>query len=74
MALLPQHWTDNRDGHLIEEVTPEPPDLSPANADIGTLSTGARFHEPLRVLVHRVDLTHPVAADQLRSCRPDQPG
>lgn len=70
MAMLPQHWTDNRDGHLIEEVAPESPDLSPADADIGLLSTGARFHEPLRVLVHRVELTHPVTTDRLASCRP----
>lgn len=69
MALLPQHWTDSRDGHLIEDVAPEPPDLSSAEADIGVLSTGARFHEPLRLLVQRVDLTHPVTTDQLTSCR-----
>jgi hypothetical protein len=72
MALLPQHWTDNRDGHVIVEVAPERLDLSPANAHIGLLSAGARFHKPLRVLVHRVDLTHPVSTDQLSSCGPQE--
>lgn len=69
MSLLPQHWHDRRDGHFITGVAPQPPNLSPATADVGVLSTGARFHEPLRVLVQRVDLTDPVPAEQLQSCR-----
>lgn len=69
MALLPQHWVDKRDAHVIEGVVPDPPDLDPTRADLGTLSPGAEFHRPLRVLVHRVDLTQPVPPNQLSSCR-----
>lgn len=64
-GLLPHHWVDPDDQHLIEMVGEEP---VLAGAELGGLSTGARFMQPLRVLVHRIDMTQAVAARELASC------
>ena len=64
-GLLPHHWVDPDDQHLVETVG-EKPTLE--GAEFRDLSTGARFMQPLRVLVHRVDMTQAVAARELASC------
>lgn len=65
VGLPPQHWVDPDDQHLTE-VVGEVPELD--EVDLAGLSAGARFMQPLRTIVHRVDVTQPMAARELASC------
>jgi S1-C subfamily serine protease len=67
VGLLPQHWVDPDDQHLTEAVQGLP---QLEGADLSSLSSGAHFMRPLRILVHRVDMTPAVAASELASCAP----
>jgi S1-C subfamily serine protease len=65
MGMLPKHWVDS-DGEHMPELT-----LGLDGFDYAALHAVAapvEFLQPVRVIVHRVDVSSAVAARELRSC------
>ncbi len=65
IGLLPQHWTDSDEQHM--------PNLTLGFGEFGfatleELAVPMRFLQPVRVIVHRVDISSAMAARELASC------
>jgi putative serine protease PepD len=55
VGFLRDHWRDPRDEYRVADVVPAEVDLPPLDGSLLRLSGGARYLEPLRVIVHRVE-------------------
>jgi len=68
VSLLPQHWVDSDGHHNVRDViaVPDRQGLRPNQPD--PVQHTSHFLEPLRVLVHRIELTEPVEVEALVSC------
>jgi hypothetical protein len=67
--MLRQHWRNPDDEQLVDVVIPEPHRFEGQSARLESIGR-ARFLEPLRVFVHRVELTRAVEPDLLSSIQP----
>jgi putative serine protease PepD len=68
VALLPRHWRSPNGAHVVSGTIPASVRTVDAHEALARLSGGVAYLKPLRVLIHRIDLTRPVQADDLSSC------
>jgi S1-C subfamily serine protease len=69
-AFLPGHWVlAGSSGHnAVDQVVASPQIVDVSTSQISDYCEGNEFLRPLRLMVHRMDMSTPVAPDTLSSC------
>lgn len=62
------YWLGHTEDNSIEIAFPEGVSEEELSGPVGSLAGGAAYMQPLRVMVHRIELTGPVEPDQLVAC------
>ena len=71
--LLRGYWTSRTQAREVEFALPSAVAPMEEKGAVGRLSDGAALLRPLRVMVHRIEITHAVEPGDLAACRSPEP-